>query len=57
MKKWWAQRIIEKQIKKNQETYLKELKEDEIEKPRPLETDSSVDSQMVESFIFHVPTE
>ena len=49
LKKRWAQRIIEKQIKPEQAYYLKELTKDAIESPQPLETDNSSDSQMVGS--------
>lgn len=47
MKKWWAQKVIRKQIKAEQATFMKDLKHDEIESPRPLETENSSDSQMV----------
>lgn len=47
MKKWWSQRVIEKEIKADQKQYLKELKQDDNEKPRPLVAEASSDSQMV----------
>lgn len=45
--------MIRKQIKAEQESFMKDLQQDEIESPRPLETDGSSDTQLVSLQLRH----